>query len=136
MALSEEGIIRSPGIASQWVRLASGARAHYMFAGETGPSVVLLHGGLAGSSGMAGWRFMMPVLAKAGFRVYAPDRPGYGDADTRKEHWPWLGWKSHVDFVREFADALCLDRFHIGGNSQGMQHAVHFMVNNPERIIS
>jgi pimeloyl-ACP methyl ester carboxylesterase len=85
---------------------------------------------------MAGWRFMMPVLAKAGFRVYAPDRPGYGDADAREEYWPRLGWKSHVDFVREFADALCLDRFHIGGNSQGMQNATHFLINNPERIIS
>ncbi|MGD9893601.1 MAG: alpha/beta fold hydrolase, partial [Dehalococcoidia bacterium] len=76
MALTEEGIIDIPGISSQWVRLPNGAIAHYMAAGHKGPAIVLLHGGLPGSSGMAGWRFMMPVLAEAGFRVYAPDRPG------------------------------------------------------------
>ncbi|MGD9714916.1 MAG: alpha/beta fold hydrolase, partial [Thermomicrobiales bacterium] len=121
MALTEEGIIDTPGISSQWVRLPSGARAHYMAAGHKGPAIVLLHGGIAGSSGMAGWRFMMPVLAEAGFRVYAPDRPGFGDSDTREEFWPKQGFKSHVDFLKEFVDTLCLDRFHIGGNSQGMQ---------------
>jgi pimeloyl-ACP methyl ester carboxylesterase len=41
-----------------------------------------------------------------------------------------------VEFLEEFVDALCLDRFHISGNSQGMMHTVHYMVNNPERIIS
>ncbi len=79
---------------------------------------------------------MLPVLAKAGFRVYAPDRPGYGLSDTREEFWPKQGFKSHVEFLKEFADTLCLDRFHIGGNSQGMQNAAYFMVNYPERISS
>src|SRR5579883_1512465 len=115
MALTDAGLIDVPGIDSRWVRLPSGARAHYMTAGHKGPAVVLLHGGLAGSSGLAGWRFMMPVLAEAGFRVYAPDRPGYGLADAREEYRPVQGFKSQVEFLKEFADTLCLDRFHIGG---------------------
>ena len=135
MALTEEGIIHEPGIASRWVRLESGARAHYVTAGETGPAIVLLHGGLAGSSGMAGWRFMMPFLAEHGFRVFAPDRPGYGQADAREEFWPVNGWKSHAEFVGQFVDALALDKFFIGGNSQGAQNAMYYMVNNPERIL-
>lgn len=136
MALTDEDIIDVPGIESRWVKLPSGARAHYMTAGYKGPAIVLLHGGLAGSSGLAGWRFMIPVLAQAGFRVYAPDRPGFGLADAREEYWPRLGMKSQVDFIKEFADTLCLDRFHISGNSQGMQCASCFIVNHPERIIS
>ncbi|MGE0058401.1 MAG: alpha/beta fold hydrolase [Dehalococcoidia bacterium] len=136
MALTEEGIIHVPGISSQWVRLANGSKAHYVTAGETGPAVVLLHGGLAGSSGMAGWRFMLPVLAANGFRVFAPDRPGYGQADARQEFWPVNGWKSHAEFVGMFVDALGLDRFYIGGNSQGAQNAMYYMVNNPHRIIA
>jgi pimeloyl-ACP methyl ester carboxylesterase len=118
------------------VRLANGSKAHYVCAGETGPAIVLLHGGLAGSSGMAGWRFMLPFLAANGFRVYAPDRPGYGQADAREEYWPVKGWKSHAEFVGMFVDALGIDRFYIGGNSQGAQNAMYYMVNNPHRIIA
>jgi 2-hydroxy-6-oxonona-2,4-dienedioate hydrolase len=136
MALNEEGLITAPGILSRYVRLANGARAHYMTAGEIGPAVVLLHGGLAGSSGLGGWRFMIPYLAQNGFRVFAPDRPGYGFADNREEYWPKQGWKSYVDFVAMFADALCLDRFHIAGNSMGAQNSIFFMLNHPERVIS
>ena len=136
LALTEEDLILVPGISSQWVRLANGSRAHYVTSGETGPAIVLLHGGLAGSSGMAGWRFMLPFLAQHGYRVYAPDRPGYGHSDAREEYWPALGWKSHAEFVGMFVDALGLEKFYIGGNSQGAQNAMYYMVNNPERIIA
>jgi 2-hydroxy-6-oxonona-2,4-dienedioate hydrolase len=135
MTLTEEGLIKVPGLNSRWVRLGSGARAHYMTAGESGPSVVLLHGGLPGSSGTAGWRFMAPFLASRGFRVYCPDQPGFGLADTREEYWP-TGPESHVDFLHEFANALCLDRFHLAGNSMGTAATANYVVAHPERIIS
>ncbi|MBM3940412.1 MAG: alpha/beta hydrolase [SAR202 cluster bacterium] len=136
MALTEEGIIHVPGLYSRYVRLANGSRAHYMTAGETGPAVVLLHGGIAGSSGLAGWRFMAPFLAKHGFRVYCPDMPGFGLADTREAFWPKLGQISHLEFVREFVDALCLDNFHIAGNSMGCMNTVNFVTAYPERVLS
>ena len=66
MALTDEGIIEVPGLASRWVRLASGAKAHYVTSGDKGPAVLLLHGGLPGSSGTAGWRFMAPFLGANG----------------------------------------------------------------------
>ena len=56
MALTDEGIIDIPGISSRWVRLANGARAHYSTAGDKGPAVILIHGGIVGSSGLAGFR--------------------------------------------------------------------------------
>ena len=136
MALTEEGIVPVPGLASRWVRLANGAKAHYMTAGESGPAIILLHGGIQGSSGAAGWRFMAPFLGANGFRVYCPDRPGFGLADTREEFWPKQGLFSTVEFINDLADALCLDRFHIGGNSQGAQSASYYLVAHPERVIS
>lgn len=135
MALTDEGLMEHPGVLSRYVRLANGARAHYMTAGESGPAVVLLHGGIEGSSGLAGFRFMIPFLAQHGFRVYAPDRPGFGLADTRPEFWPAHGFVSWARFVKDFVDALCLDEFFISGNSNGAQTAVYFAVNNPERVI-
>lgn len=123
------------GAQSRFVELRSGARAHYVFAGpQDGPAVVLLHGGLPGSSGAAGFRFMIPALASAGFRVYAPDRPGFGQADTRPEHWPVRGFLSWTEFVEDFVDAVGLGRFSLGGNSQGTQTGAYYAVRNPERV--
>src|SRR5687768_13727299 len=116
-SLTDEGIIDIPGLASRWVRLADGRRAHYVTAGDKGPAVVLLHGGIEGSSGTAGWRFMAPVLAANGFRVYCPDRPGYGLSDVSSERYLPHDQKAQVDFLNMFVDALCLDKFHLSGNS-------------------
>ena len=54
---------------------ANGLTQHYLTAGE-GPAVLLCHGfpELAWS-----WRHQIPALAKAGYRVIAPDMRGYGD---------------------------------------------------------
>src|SRR5687767_13202120 len=89
--LTDEGIIHIPGLHSRWVRLANGAKAHYVTSGETGPAIILLHGGIVGSSGTAGWRFMAPFLGANGFRVYCPDQPSFGLSDTRPEYHPTEG---------------------------------------------
>ncbi|WP_217575053.1 alpha/beta fold hydrolase [Streptomyces sp. GbtcB7] len=135
MALTEEGLVDVPGMASQWVRLAGGAKAHYMTSGAAGPAVVLLHGGLPGSSGTVGWRFLAPFLGENGFRVYCPDMPGFGLSDTAEEHRP-AGVHSHVDFIHEFVTALGLDKFHIAGNSMGCMNTTNYVVAHPERVLS
>jgi pimeloyl-ACP methyl ester carboxylesterase len=106
-----------------------------MTSGDHGPAVVLLHGGLPGSSGTAGWRFLAPFFGESGFRVYCPDQPGFGHADTSPEHLP-DGVHSHVDFLQDFATTLCLDRFHLAGNSMGCMNTVNYVVAHPERIIT
>lgn len=133
--LTDEDLVEIPGFASRWMRLANGAKAHYMTAGTSGPAVVLLHGGLPGSSGLAGWRFMGPYLGERGFRVYAPDLPAFGLSDLREEYWP-VGMESFVDFIDMFAEALCLDSFHIAGNSFGCMNAVNYTVAHPDRVKS
>jgi len=134
--LTEEDIIHIPGMQSQWVKLADGSRAHYTSSGETGPAIILLHGGIVGSSGTAGWRFMAPFLGANGFRVYCPDQPAFGWSDTRPEYYPTKGQKSYVEFVEMFADALCLDRFHLSGNSFGCTNTAYYVMNHPERILN
>jgi len=136
MGMTEEGIVHVPGLSSQWVQLANGAKAHYVTAGDTGPAVVLLHGGAGGASGTAVWRNLAPFLGGNGFRVYCPDMPGFGLADTREEHWPVNGALSHAEFIGQFVDALCLDRFHLSGNSMGAANTINYMLRHPERIIS
>lgn len=135
MALTEEGLIFLPGLYSRWVRLASGGKAHYVTSGETGPSVVMLHGGVDGSSGTAGWRFLAPFLGANGFRVYCPDMPGMGiNKGVAEAYEP--GFDGAVDFLQDFVDALCLDKFHLGGNSNGTVSAMSYAAAHPERILS
>jgi len=135
--LTEEDIIHIPGLQSRWVRLANGAAAHYVTSGDTGPAVILLHGGIVGSSGTAGWRFMAPFLGANGFRVYCPDQPGFGLFDTGPagQAYARMGVLGHVEFINDFADALCLDKFFIGGNSMGMGNTVQYAMNYPERLL-
>jgi 2-hydroxy-6-oxonona-2,4-dienedioate hydrolase len=116
-----------------WV-LANGVRTHYWWAGTEGPAVVLLHGGGPGSSGEAGWRFLLPALANAGFRAYAPDQLSFGWTDARPHAWPVLGHQSLVDHVHDFVEALCLDEICIMGNSQGAYVAAKYTVDHPERV--
>lgn len=116
-----------------WV-LANGVRTHYSWAGMEGPAVVLLHGGGPGSSGEAGWRFMLPALAEAGFRAFAPDQISMGWTDARPHAWPVLGHQSLVDHVRDFIDALCLDEVYLVGNSQGAYVAAKYTIDHPERV--
>ena len=55
-------------------------KIHYVTDGE-GPLVVLVHGWPELSYS---WRHQMPALAKAGYRVVAPDMRGYGGSDAPK----------------------------------------------------
>ena len=106
-----------------------------MTSGTSGPQVVLLHGGIPGSSGTAGWQFMAPFLGEHGFRVYCPDMPAYGLSDPRPEYRP-AGLHSHVDFVQEFITALDLDTFYLAGNSMGCANTVNYVLAHPERVRS
>ncbi len=56
-------------------------RLHYVEAGE-GPLVVLLHGF---PQFWYMWRFQIPALAEAGFRVVAPDMRGYNLSEKPRE---------------------------------------------------
>ena len=56
---------------------ANGIRFHIAEAGS-GPLIVLMHGF---GQYWRSWRYQLPGLARAGFRVVAPDLRGYGDSD-------------------------------------------------------
>jgi pimeloyl-ACP methyl ester carboxylesterase len=59
--------------------VANGLRMHYVEAGR-GPTVVLLHGF---PEMWWSWRYQIPVLVEAGFRVVAPDLRGYSETEAR-----------------------------------------------------
>jgi pimeloyl-ACP methyl ester carboxylesterase len=74
----------------------------------------------------------MPELGKD-FRVIGLDSVGgYGDTDAYAPV-PY-GIQSRVDHLENFADALCLDKFSVMGNSQGAWAAARYAILHPDRI--
>ncbi|HKT18932.1 MAG TPA: alpha/beta hydrolase [Stellaceae bacterium] len=111
---------------------ANGVRTHYWESGNGGPTVVALHGGGAGSSGLAG---MGPLLERLGDRArcIAPDSVGgFGLTD------PYApvphGLLTRVRHTADVIDALCLPKVSLVGNSQGAWTAAQYAIHHPDRV--
>jgi pimeloyl-ACP methyl ester carboxylesterase len=107
---------------------------HVLEAGERGrPAVLLLHGfpELAYS-----WRKVMPVLARAGFHVIAPDQRGYGrttGADTSYE--ADLGGYGMLNLVEDAAQLLArlgIGKAHVVGHDFGSPVAAYCALTRPQ----
>ena len=112
--------------------MANGVRTHYSESGGDGRVIVALHGGGAGSSGVAG---MGPLLERLGtdFRVVAPDSVGgFGLTDPYAPV-PY-GLMSRVTHTADFIDALCLPKVTLIGNSQGAWAAAQYAILHPDRV--
>jgi pimeloyl-ACP methyl ester carboxylesterase len=66
-----------PGITHGMADIEPGLRLHYVTAGESGPTIVLLHGF---PQSWREWRHVIPALVEAGYRVVAPDYRGAGNS--------------------------------------------------------
>lgn len=94
-------------------------------AGE-GPAVLLLHAGIADRTM---WDEHLEPLAAAGYRVVAPDLPGFGEAAAAE---PVAHWED----VLETMDGLGIERAALVGNSFGGAVALRAAAVAPERIAS
>ena len=115
---------------SRFVRL-NGVKTHYTESGGDGPVILAMHGGGHGSSGEAGLGRLFDLLGDR-YRVIGLDSiGGYGETDPVPLRY---GLQSRVDHAADFADALCLDRFTIMGNSQGAWCAARYAMLHPDRV--
>ena len=109
----------------------NGRRAFFREATPTGEplgSLILLHGWIGTSSWM--FRHVLPELGRR-YHVVAPDLPGFGRSQTLTEVPSIEGYR---EFVRQLADELGIDRFHLVGVSVGGTVALDFAHRYPERI--
>ena len=117
------------GVESRDVTVA-GIRMHYLAEGPAGGQPVVLVHGLG--SRAEDWADLAPYLARAGYRVYVPDLPGYG----RSQKPPDFSYSIHDEaaIVASFLDALGLKQVDLGGWSMGGGIAQHVAFDHPNRI--
>ena len=122
----EEGWV--PGTQHRFADLG-GIRLHYVEAGE-GPLVVLLHGF---PDFWYTWRHQIRALAARGYRVVAPDLPGYNRSDKPRRV---DGYRDHVvaDDIADLVEHLGENRVVIGGHDWGGAIAWLFAMRHPKLI--
>jgi haloalkane dehalogenase len=116
----------------RYVTVADGLRMAYVQAGpEDGRPVVLLHGEPT-------WSFLyrriIPILARTGVRVIAPDLIGFGRSDKPADVDAHT-YAGHVEWVRSFAfDALNLTGVTVVGHDWGGLIGLRVATEHPDRI--
>lgn len=92
-----------------------------------GPALVLVHGlGLSADF----WGKNGPPLAAAGFRVLAPDLPGFGKTDGP----PYLTVPQQAEWLAAWADAIELGPAAYVGHSVSCQVSLELAAERPERV--
>jgi epoxide hydrolase 4 len=104
-------------------------RLHYVEAGD-GPLVVLLHGF---PEFWFGWRFQIPALAAAGFRVVAPDLRGY-NLSSRPAGVAAYDIDRLAADVRDLIRARGADRAFLAAHDWGASVAWLTAMNHPEVV--
>jgi esterase len=94
------------------VRLDAGEFYYVSYGDRAGMPLVLLHGM---PSDCSTWAQVAPDLAAGGYRVITPDQRGHGSSARTGTY----SLEDMREDVRQFADALGLDRFVLGGHSMG-----------------
>lgn len=116
--------------ASSRTTTVEGMRVHYYVAGKVkGPVVVLVHG-LGGRA--EDWANLSPYLVRAGFRVYMPDLPGYGQSAKPADF--SYSVQDEANVVVGFLDAMGLKQVDLGGWSMGGWIVQLVAAEHPERI--
>lgn len=104
---------------------------HFLEGGLSDAPVVLLLHGFGGDKDH--WTRFSNTLTD-GYRVIAPDLPGFGQS-ARHTDWDY-SLAAQRDRLGSFVAALTLDRFHIGGNSMGGHLAALYAYQHPAQTIS
>lgn len=114
---------------SKFITLPSGTRAHYRERGpQDGPAIILLHGSAAS---LFTWEKWVPYFPQDA-RVISLDFPGHGLTGERPGGDYWID--GLTAFLKEFIDALDIDKVALVGNSMGGGISANFAIQFPQKV--
>jgi len=108
-----------------------GVRLWFTDTGGTGEPIVLMHA-ITGTS--ESWAAQSDAFSRAGYRVIAFDRRGWGQSQTDAATGPQPG--TAADDLHALADYLSLGRFHLVGVAGGGFVSLDYAAAHPERLSS
>lgn len=120
---------RSLSSLEEKTRPVDGHELHFLEGGR-GESVLLLHGIFAEKDH---WVDFARGLTDR-YHVVVPDLPGFGESGRHADR--KYDYAAQTERLRQFMDALGIDRAHLAGNSMGGTIAALFAVRYPERVAS
>jgi pimeloyl-ACP methyl ester carboxylesterase len=115
--------------AKQAVAALPGTHLEYWDTGGTGPAVVLLH---PATGSTAIWGYQQPVFARAGYRVIAYARRGYGRSDPVPKDDPGTA----AGDLRNLLQALGVTKCHLVGSAAGGGVAIDYALSYPGDLYS
>lgn len=119
---------RRGGMVQKSVRV-DGRDWPYLEGGDPGKPLLLLVHGFGGDKD--NWSMIAPYLTRD-YHVIAPDLPGFGE-NERNPDLPY-DIAAQTRRLKDFADALGLDRPHVGGNSMGGWIALRYAIDYPDAL--
>jgi pimeloyl-ACP methyl ester carboxylesterase len=108
-----------------------GVRIWFTDTGGTGEPIVLMHA-ITGTS--ESWASQIDTFSRAGYRVIAFDRRGWGRSQTDTATGPQPG--TAADDLHALADHLSLGRFHLVGVAGGGFVSLDYAAAHPDRLAS
>lgn len=120
----------SPTTPTSHFASAGSIRIHYHEAGSGNP-LICIHGAGPGATGWSNFKGNFAELARH-FRTIPIDMPQYGKSDKPVIEGGRLAFLAKT--VRDFMDALGIQRSHFVGNSMGGQAALKLAIDYPDRI--
>ncbi len=121
-----------PGITAETIQTER-IRTRVLSSGDGGGAPVLfLHGNLTSATFWEETMLAMP----AGYRCFAPDQRGFGEADPREAVDGSRGLRDMSDDVIALLDSLDIAKAHVVGHSMGGGVAWHLLGDAPGRLLS
>ncbi|XP_006884985.1 PREDICTED: bifunctional epoxide hydrolase 2 [Elephantulus edwardii] len=120
---------RPSDVSHGYVPIKPGLRLHFVELG-TGPVVCLCHGF---PESWFSWRYQIPALAQAGYRVIALDMKGYGDSSSPHEIEEY-SWEVLTKEMMIFLDKLGISQAVFIGHDWGGALVWYLALFYPERV--
>ncbi|KAI1397998.1 Alpha/Beta hydrolase protein [Hypoxylon fuscum] len=111
---------------------ADGVNIFYRYAGPDAAPVILLLHGFPSSSFM--FRNLIPLLVSVGYRVLAPDIPGFGFTEVPPERNYQYTFHNFAKTTEAFVDALNIKRFAVYIFDYGAPTGLRLALNRPDAI--
>ncbi|WP_051215108.1 alpha/beta fold hydrolase [Granulicoccus phenolivorans] len=120
----------APGSVRHEVALPWGPVSYLEWNPEAETTILLLHGGMLDNAELS-WGHLGGVMAGLGYRVLAPDHPGYGHSPLA----PWTATQERlVEYTGELVTAFGLSDYIIGGISMGGGMTIGHVLDHPGEV--